>query len=730
MRYSAIFLLCSLLVTSSTVFAQSGITKKADRYMELFKFDKALQAYEKAAKKDPSNYHAISSIAKIHRITGNMPEAEFWYANVIKNSGVQPLDHFYYAQALQYNGSYQIAKEQYNAYADKAPDDARGKSLALGVDLLPDLKKDSIKFNIQNININSAGSDFSPAWYDSSLVFVSGRGKGKKDVWSDGAFYNLYLSELSDTGETSPVLLEGKVNKFLHEGPATFSPDRKTMFFTRNNYVNRVKEDKSEDNIIKLTVFSAKLIDGKWDDIKELPFCSQEYSVGHPAMSADGKKLYFSSDMPGGYGNFDLYVSEWDSTGWKTPVNLGAKVNTLGNEYFPTIHEDGTLYFSSDSYEGLGGLDMYRATDLGGGWWSVENVGYPLNSKADDLGIIWDKDKKTGYFSSNRSGGYGDDDIYKFDSKGLLIRGLVYDKLTGDPLDSSRVYLVESGDTLMSKLTNSDGRFNFRVEPGKTYNFVGTKLPYNPNSIAVNTAGMTANNAEVRIPLDKGELIFVGTVINEKTGQLIADAIIPINNNTTGEVDTLASDANGKFRYPMQYNMDYKVLANKFGLFLSAPLSINTTNATPGIIEDTLRMYGLGEGSIVELKNIYYDLDKYNIRPDAAEELERVIDLLKKYPEMVIQLRSHTDCRATDMYNMNLSARRAESASNYIINHGAMIENLTASAFGETQLVNQCGDDVCNDSSVCGEQLHQLNRRTEFKVIKQPNGMQVKGSVQ
>lgn len=746
-RYILLLLLTSLVFVPKT-HAQEVRMKKADRFYDLFKFDKAIEQYKRVLAKKPGDYKALKRLGDSYRLRGNTLEAENYYAQAVKDAQADSQTVFYYAQSLRDNGKYELAKEEYNRYAKMAPGDPRGKSLASTVDKIAELRKDSSKYNVQLVpNINSALSDFSPAFYkDSSLVFPTARSKKKKDNWLAQPFLDLYLAEKTDTGFSTPTSLSGKVNKRYHQGPATFSGDS-VMYFTRNNYKTR-KMKTGEDDIMKMIIMKSTLKKGdEWEELDNLKFNSTEYSVQHPTLTADGKKMYFSSDMPGGLGGFDLYVIELQADGtWGKPVNLGDGINTKGDEGFPFIAADGTLYFASDSYVGFGGLDIYYAKETNGKWGGVTNMGYPINTSFDDFGLIVKKDNKGGYFSSNRPGGPGSDDIYSFQLRGPELRGIVYDRITGDPIPGADVKLVLGPDTLVAKTTGEKGEFTFAVDPNKTYQIPAGKEGYLPNKLNVNTAGLDENTPPVKIPLDKMGLMLVGNTyevkVNEGTKMEsrigpLPSVIVRLQDLTTNTVDSVLSDGSGGFAFRLTPEHQYKLDGDKELYFLKSEVNFDTKGKTGGTVTADLELYKF-EGTI-RLVNIYYDFDKYNIRPDAAKELDRLYGYLVKYPDMVIQMRSHTDCRAGKTYNMILSANRAQSAANYLIKKGMkekidMLKNITASGFGESMPIypNLCSTEQgVRDSQLSQDIIdkHQMNRRTEFYVIKQPKAIHVESSV-
>ncbi len=632
-----------VVCTIPDAFSQARQLRKGDKAFSLFQFDKAINSYTRVLSKRPTNYKALSQIADVYRIIGDYPNAVKWYGEVAKTSECSPVQNFHYAQMLRTAGQYDSAKVYYTKYASLISGDPRGKRLADGIDSIPKWMNDTLTLRVKEYPHNSPASDFSPAYYknDSTIVFPTARGTGKIDeLWSGTPFLDLFVSYQTDTGYTAPTTLPGNVNKEYHEGPLVFDTTFTTMYFTRNNYIRKKK--KSEEGIMKLKVFKAELREDKWMEISDLPFNSDEYSVGHPTLSPDGKYLYFASDMPSenAQGGQDLYYVEITSSGFDTPVNLGPGINTKGDEVFPFMHKSGTLYFASDSYEGFGGLDIYSATkDQDGVWGSVTNMSYPINGSQDDFGLIYDDKIDNGLFSSSRAGGKGSDDIYMFDKK--------------------------------------------------------------------------------------VQVVLLGKVIDKKSREPVPDALAKLVEVISGKTDSLVADSKGKFQFNLTINKDYTVTADKYGYFLVSAKDISTRAAGEDTIEVVLELQRVSVGEAIKLENIYYDFDKYNIRPDAAKELDRFVQFMKKYPGIVVELRSHTDSRGSDTYNQWLSQKRAESAVDYIIKSGVDKSSITARGYGESAPVNKCVNKVR-----CSEEEHQQNRRTEFVVLKSPEGLKVKSSVQ
>lgn len=505
-------------------------------------------------------------------------------------------------------------------------------------------------YRIKNLSVNTKTSDFGTSFYQGDVIFASNGlsdNKSQKN-WTNGQPYlELYRAAKAEDGELmDPKTFSDALNTKYHESNSVFTKDGKTVYFTRNNYFNQ-KYGKDSIGWNNLKLFRADVDEkGKWSNVMPLPFNNDNYSVGHPALSPDERTLFFTSDMPGSIGKTDIFKCSVGADGsYGAPINLGPQVNTFGKEMFPYVSESGKLYFSSDGRGGQGGLDVYVVPSNNTNLQPV-SIGSPINSPMDDFCFIIDEAKKYGYFSSNRAGGKGDDDIYYFDvlndksiefSCNQLVTGVVRDKNNGALLPNSLVTLYKGNQKVESVIVGADARFKFvkmdcetgyRVEGSKEY-YKGDEKPFT-----------TSNQANLELSLD---------LALQPDKSAIAK---------TEELDRC------------QYALD----------------NINT---------------------------IYFDLDKYYIRPDAAIELEKIVKVMNKCQDIKVEARSHTDSRASNAYNVTLSQNRAQSTVDYIISRGIMKDRITAKGFGETQLVNKCADGV-----ECSEGEHQVNRRTEFVIVR------------
>lgn len=733
MRYRSVYFLLIVTLMASAVQAQKTYIRMGDMCYKQFDYKTALQWYEKVTKKDSGDLHVRQNTADCYRHLNDWVNAEPWYAMLAKDPAADALDKMYYAEALRANKKYADAKAAYVNYIAAAPSDSSARERLTGLDKVSDLANDRGNYTIKNLAINSPFSDFGPSFYtDGQIFFCSNReplGRIRiKDKWTGVNFLQIYIGKPDNKGNiTTSDLMHGRSpNGRYHEGPATYNEKLKELYVTRSNY-KKARAYTSSDQTVNLKLYKMAYIsaENKWADTltEAVSFNDKEYSVEHPALSPDGQTLYFASDKPGGYGGVDLYKSIRDQSGnWAAPVNLGSAINTSGDDMFPYIANDGTLYFASNGHMGLGGLDVYSSTPTKDGWSSPVNLGFPINTNSDDFGYIIDKENKSGYFVSNRPGGKGDDDIYKFERISIEINGLVYDAKTNDPIDSAKVTMYEVTDVKGNTMVGRDGRFSFVASPMRQYKFVATRAGYLPDSVTIETSNVPAT---VKIPLTRKveEIKLEVLVIDSKTKEPIDMADVKLTNVSTGKQEPQQTGKDGKVFYKLDPGTAYKLEGAKETNDPNQKyLSVTDTLSTIGIsgaalMQKTLALQKVNKGVAIKLENIYFDVDKSYIRPDAAIELNKLVKIMQDNPGLQIELSSHTDCRATYNYNMALSKMRALSAVQYLASQGIDRGRMVSAGYGESRLVNKC---ACEGKVVvpCTEEQHQQNRRTEFKILK------------
>ncbi|AYN06319.1 OmpA family protein [Flavobacterium sp. 140616W15] len=623
--------------------AQAGVEKKADKDYAQYAYVDAIATYERVAEKGYKDEKMFQKLGNAYYFNGELIKAAKWYDALFAMNEEQEPEYYYrYAQTLKATGDYAKADKILEAFNKKTDTDKRGILFEKNKNYLEQIKANSGRFEIADAGINSTQTDYGSAYYDNKIVFASARDTGgvvrNTFKWTNKTFTNLYSAELKADGTVGkPERFEKKINSKFNESTPVFTKDGKTMYFTRNNFLDG-KRGRDEQKITLLKLYKADFTNGKWTNVTELPFNSNQYSTAHPALSKDEKTLYFASDMPGTLGQSDLYSVVINPDGsFGKPQNLGAAINTEGRETFPFVSSDNELYFASDGRPGLGGLDVFVSKINSDGTFSaVQNLGAPINSQQDDFAFIINSEKRNGFFSSNREGGIGNDDIYRFtEIKKILceqlLKGTVVDLETNKIIENSKVLLLdEQFKTIGEVITATDGSYKFNIDCGKTYHVRASKQDYETKELSV-------------------------TIKNE-TG--VTSLMLPLEKRIK-------------------------------------PIGVGTDLA-----------------KTLDIPIIYFDLDKSFIRKDAAFELEKILAVMKQYPKMKIDVRSHTDSRQTAKYNIALSDRRAKSTIQWLVKNGIAQNRVTGKGYGESQLVNHCSDGV-----PCTEAEHQLNRRSEFIIV-------------
>ena len=706
------------MVVSLGAQAQRGKHRLADEYYQTFKFDKAAEIYEDIIEKNPEDILALRRAGESRMRIDEFDVAETHFRSLTLLKDSDPQDLLSLAYVLKVNKKYDEAVVAYELYLMNNPDEYLEKYTE--DDWATRIIRDSARFEVGTTDINSPQSDFAPAFTEEGIIFASSRkqGKGKRNIynWNDQSYLNMYTASIAeDSSLVGAKVIKDKSNSRYHDGTVTYDPQQKIMYFTRNNYL-KGKKKSDEDGRLNLGIFFSSYTDGKVGKLQPFPFNDPSYSLGHPVISPDGKYMYFVSDMPGGRGGTDIWVSERNLDFWGEPKNLGSKVNTPGNEMFPYVNSEGLFCFSSDWHPGLGGLDLFY-TELDSSDTPVRNFGYPINSSYDDFGMLAFKGGRKGYFSSNRPGGSGDDDIYSFiihPPTKVKVSGQVLDLVTGNPIPNATILLKdEYNDEVLEVVanTNHDGQYSFDVDFNTEYVIMGVKNGYFQEEKTINSNDKTGFLDRVNLEMSAYDYAAEGKIIYAKTGKPISDAIVYLK-SADGKVLKEMTARDGNYFFELEKEKDYVIEATAVG-FDSQEITLSTKGRKATIITSDLSLFSLEEGTVVRLDNIYYDYNKATIRPDAKRELDRLYVLLTENPTLEIELSSHTDSRGTDSYNKRLSQRRAQAATKYLISRGIDAKRIMASGYGESKLLNDCGNDV-----ECSEKEHQKNRRTEFKILK------------
>lgn len=637
-----------LLLSFNQTYTQTKTVEKANKLFTRYAYEDAIKLYLKAIEKDEKSVDIYANLADSYYQNADMENAVIWYKELMNYDLplVKGEYYFRYSQALKAIGEYTLSDLWLEKLLNLNSNDTRATSLKYDPNYLDKIEANSNRYSIKTVGINTDLSDFA-AGFDQKggVIFSSSRdesvSKKLTHKWTGLPFLQLYNATITKDGNlVNAQKLDGDFNSKYNESSVAVTSDGNTMYFTRNSYDNGYQKDKK--GIIRLKLYRAIKKGNSWTNIAELPFNSTEYSVAHPSLSADNTKLYFASDMPGTHGLSDIYVVDIHEDGtFGEPINMGDQINTEGRDTFPFISKNGLLYFASDGHLGLGGLDIFVCIDLNEPTKdNIYNLGKPINSSKDDFAFIIDDETKVGYFTSNRLGGRGSDDIYK--------------------------------------LT--------QIEP-------------------IHTTCKT---------------LVAGTVTNKQTGELISDASVIVYNDKSQTIKELNSDSKGEFNFELDCGEEAFTAIGTKEKFKQGTDNFSIKEKTAKVTlslelepEETVAEIGTDLAILLDLNPIYFDYDKSFIRADASVELEKVFAYMKEYPTVKIDVRSHTDSRGSDSYNLSLSERRNKSTIKYLIERGIDARRLTGRGYGETQLLNKCSNGV-----KCTPEQHQLNRRSEFIVLE------------
>ena len=611
--------------------AQNNDTKKADKHFAKFEFVKAAESYTKLVESGKDNPYVYAQLAESYYNIFNTVEAERWYNRALETS-LEPEMIHKYSEMLKANGKYEASNVQMERFASMRPADNRAIAFRKNPNYLPKILEQGKKFNVQNASFNSEQADFGGTLHDGKLYIVSGRNKSRKNYgWNEQPFLDIYsMSKNSDGSYQAATLMNDKVNTKYHEGLVSFTPDGKTMYFSRESYFEKdfQKDSLSKTRLGQLYLFKATKLGSDWDTVESLALNSENYSVKNPSVSADGSTLYFASNMSGGYGQFDIYKAAINADGTLgEPQNMGQKVNTEGQEMFPFLSSNNTLYFSSNGHLGLGGMDVFYTKEIDGKMAPIRNVGIPINSNGDDFAFTINEETGEGFISSNRDGGQGSDDVYTFKKLqplcDVLISATVLNDKTREPVFGASVTLYDSeGTKVVTKTTNDEGIAEFIVECEEDSELEVVMDGFDSKKVPVKGSNEEENN--VQISLDPIEKL---------------------------------------------------------------------------IIEDR-----------IVLNPIYFEFDKSHVTAQAAFELDKLVQIMNKYPEIVIKTTSHTDYIGSSSYNLKLSDLRAKTTIQYVISKGIDKTRISGMGKGESEPKIDCG-------TKCTDDERQLNRRSEFIIV-------------
>lgn len=711
-------ILIILLLFPTLIFAQLK-AKIADDHYSRMEYAECAEMYNELANKFlkeetkiESDWEYVRRAAISNYKLFEMKKASGYFDQLKSSNKLTEADRTLFIQATRYLGDYkkcyQLALEGSNLHSSNS----FFKELARDDRSLELLFEDSTRIRLNKLNINSDMGDFGPSINGKDLYYVTKSSNTRtfntRYGWDNDYFLNIRQAKLSsDSTVEDPRLMKNEFLTKFHDGPVSFSSDGKMMIITRN------REEKDKGEMIKhLAIYFSELVNGEWSEPKPFQFNSPKYNTGHAVFAENDQAIYFVSDMDGGYGGADIYVSRKQKNGeWGVPVNIGPTVNTSQQELFPFVLNE-TLYFSSNGHFGLGGLDVYSYS-LGRGE-KPRNLGYPLNTSYDDFSLVVDATGVNGFVASNRTDNV--DRLYnvKILPISVFLQGIVYAQyVEKESIANHPVVLMDETSGITDTLyTNEFGQFQADIEKNRTYRLLTSKEDY----ILLHEGMFKTENLKkdstffVELPLKPTTIQVRLRVVEMGTGKIIPYAKTTVTDYSNNSESVLYTDETGIVTIKVDRNKSYWAHASKKG-FVDDNVAFNSSNENDKLIDLELKLPPIVKGDKFKLENIFYDLNKATLRPESKLALDKLADFIIKN-ELKIELSSHTDARGSDAYNLKLSQARAQSCVDYLITKGVKKNQIVAKGYGETQLINKCKNGV-----ECPEDLHQENRRTEVKIL-------------
>lgn len=778
-----------LLAMLLAPFAANLQAQKAEKLYNRMAYFEAIERY---LQRPVLDVPSMERLAHAYRLNHDTHNAEIWYARIVEHTN-DPLNFLYYAQMLQCNGNHTAARQWLERYARETGQ--AGQIPAIMPVETAEVGAVQVK---PAAPLNTPHSEYAPAFFSDGLVFATTRpAEGvdqvlmpHSDSWTGEEFSRLFFSKFKPDGTLeTPRPFNNHFDTRLHEGPVCFGNKGTTALITSNAPARKGGKE-------KLCILLSELKGASWSKPKALDLGSEDCNDAHPTLSADGRILIFASDRPGGYGGMDLYGCIWREDRYCLPINLGPNINTAGNEVFPFLHPDGTLYFASDGHGGLGGLDVFFSKSTGElGFGPAVNCGSPINSTRDDFGLMLDLPGLRGFFSSAREGGQGKDDLYEvLLTDPLALQKLAHpamtiqvtDAVTGKPVEGVNVLALRRQSEGYYEGATTSAMILATGDPDSTLDVREIFLDPIDGALVLPTSGATNGSGSVELRLQPGQyLVFAtaqgyetaqtrchledggtcslqlrprqcvtwqGQVVDRSTGKPVARAHMLLVNLCNRQIHEVWANEDGFYAFPcltpgcdyvLQGGSDQYRLSNQL---ITAEMLDAMAKQTPEVSTldmAALEISGEGTGAAVqdkgagideteplrpdvdaeslltaglgfELKNIYYAVDRYQIT-DALSlaELDRLAAFLLRNPDLDIEIRSHTDSRGDATYNLMLSYKRATTARDHLIARGVPAERITAIGMGEFEPVAPCGAD-----KPCTDEMHRLNRRTEFVLRK------------
>lgn len=699
MNWLKLIIVLQILLFSSQLVAQNKHLDKANKRYRVQKYAEAIPLFEQGLEKNP-NLSAKVRLAYCYRVNNDVEKAATLYHEIVHYKRAKPITWYYYGEALISQGKYDEAKVWLKKYTDKKPKDTKGRVLIESIEKVQTIEPYYMVSHLEPFAHNSESDDSAPVFFRDGIAFSSDRKTGarimkRKSSFTGREFLSIYLSKGNGDGSySSPDQISRRINDLnKNTGTIALSPDGTFVVFSRNSDVSNRRDQ------YNLMLYGADVTeDGKFRNVKLMEFCNNNVNHMHPAFSPDGNTIYFTSDKSG-VGGTDIFYSTLSEKGWSRARNLEGPVNTTANEGFPFMSFDNKLFFCSKGHASYGGFDIFVSEqDEKGNWSQPINVGLPINSPADDISIYLSKDLKKGMFASSREG--GDDDIYFFDIDGLYNR-------------SSINLMAEKPTTEENLVTNSDDE-TVVVEP-----------------ITENSEDSSPDVFEIKIETLKELNEASQNIVSEKVDEASTTA------TPTEKMEEVVNHSNKQDDLPFTTDESYEsdnvfeeIEENPSSNFQEGLASLDSpmTDSAPESNEDKsnqgdaniaemreyLTLQSPQDGTIFTLEKVKFKSKKYSLTEDISARLDELVKLMNEFPSLKIEVNAHTQSLGDDRENMVFSIKRATSIAGYLIRRGIGTDRVKVMGYGETQLLNHCGNGVD-----CSPEDHAINQRVELKILNQ-----------
>jgi outer membrane protein OmpA-like peptidoglycan-associated protein len=693
--------------------------KMANEHYNRMEYALCVDMYDELANKllktktgNDSEWEYVRRSAICHYQLFEMKKSTEMFTNLKSANRLTEKDREFFIQSLRFIGRYADSESLIHESTTLHPNNPYFKRLSESKNEFNRLFEDSSFYTVKDAGINSGMGDFAPSYSPNGIAYAS-KSENTKAIhpsygWDNSYYINLKMAEkTSDSTLGKGTLMKHEFLSKAHDGPVSFNSKGNYMVITKNTLGKKKGKD-----VIVLSLYFSKLINGEWTELVPFTYNNSEYNVGHAVFAEGDKALYFVSDKPGGFGEADIYVSRLTPNNeWSEPVNLGPTINTEQNEFFPFVY-DNTLYFASNGHFGLGGLDLFEkqlATSE-----KPHNLGYPVNTSFDDFGLIVDTTTLRGYFSSNRIDNI--DRIYSFKKRPININliGVVYAKYKeNEPLVNQTITIYNQTTKQSATLTSNEfGQFFSKIKLNEDYKITTEKEEFILMKEAlVSTQGIKKDSTfYCELALKPTTIQVHLRVVEQRSGKIIPLAKTSVTDYSINKDTTMMTNELGTVTMKVDRNKSYWAHASKKG-YMDDNVAFNSANENDKVIDLELRLPPIVKGDRFKLENIFYDLNKSTLRPESMLALDKLADFITKN-DLKIELSAHTDARGSDAYNLKLSQARAQSCVDYLITKGVRKSNIVAKGYGETKLINKCKNGV-----TCPEEMHQENRRTEVKIL-------------